>query len=306
MRRGMVNPKHKVDGDHSRRHPRSRRYDTEEDSGSDRNRQERRTRNEEHNRYCDSRTSEAESRRSPRRASREKDRRSNTYSRKDDGTASRASKVIGPLKDDLDKLPKHNRNLSSSSEENTSKRHRTRRDRAYSPVSNFKPTVTTSASNADEQASDSDPLEAILGPLPPPPAPEVRSRGRGAFTAASGIDNHFKPGYDPSLDVRPDPDIEDDWDQALEALKDRQKWKQKGLERLRSAGFSEEELKRWEKGGEKDESDVRWAKKGESREWDRGKVIDVDGVVTLKAAWTSSNDDAFGRLKDDESFGRLV
>ena len=139
--------------------------------------------------------------------------------------------------------------------------------------------------------SDSDPLEAIVGPPPPPPEPKVRTRGRGAFNGSSmAIDSHFNSTYDPTADVRANSDTEDDWDQALEALRDRQRWKQQGAERLRSAGFSETEVKKWEKGGEKDETDVRWAKTGEGREWDRGKVVDEEGGhVELKPEW--------GRLK---------
>ena len=79
---------------------------------------------------------------------------------------------------------------------------------------------------------------------------------------------------------------------ALEALRDRQKWKQQGAARLREAGFSEDEVKKWEKGGvagaEKGEEDVRWSGRGEGREWDRGKVVGDDGVET-GAEW--------GRLK---------
>ncbi|KAF2146355.1 uncharacterized protein K452DRAFT_355756 [Aplosporella prunicola CBS 121167] len=138
-------------------------------------------------------------------------------------------------------------------------------------------------------ASDSDPLEAIIGPAPPPPAPKVRGRGRGAFTSSSAMDAHFADNYDPSQDIHPGSDVEDDWDQALEALRDRQRWKQQGAERLKAAGFTEEEVKRWEKGGEKTEEDVRWRKKGEGREWDRGKVVDADGHVDVGADW--------GRLK---------
>jgi hypothetical protein len=37
------------------------------------------------------------------------------------------------------------------------------------------------------------------------------------------------------------------------------------------------------------EEDVVWTKKGQDREWDRGKVIDEDGDIELKADW--------GRLK---------
>ncbi|KAI4724886.1 hypothetical protein E4T49_07380 [Aureobasidium sp. EXF-10728] len=138
-------------------------------------------------------------------------------------------------------------------------------------------------------ASDSDPLDAIIGPAPPS-NPPLRSRGRGTQNHASSIDNHFSSNYDPSTDVQPDPHEDDDWDQALEALRDRQKWKQQGADRLRAAGFTEKEVAKWEKGGDKSEEDVVWAKKGEGREWDRGKVVDEHGLVEVKPEW--------GRLKD--------
>ncbi|KXS94136.1 hypothetical protein AC578_10935 [Pseudocercospora eumusae] len=143
--------------------------------------------------------------------------------------------------------------------------------------------------------SDSDPLDAVIGPQP---APKIKARGRGA-QSNSTMDARFDPKYDPSTDVGRDLDEEgDDWDMALEALKDRAKWKKTGAERLRAAGFTEEEVSRWKGSGashakvdpsEKDVSDVRWSKKGESREWDRGKVVDGDHI-DLKAEW--------GRLKD--------
>ncbi|KAF2488904.1 hypothetical protein BU16DRAFT_623172 [Lophium mytilinum] len=139
-------------------------------------------------------------------------------------------------------------------------------------------------------ASDSDPLDAIIGPAPPPPPPEVRLRGRGAFMASSAMDDHFSASYDPTADVQPNSDVEGDWDEALEAMRDRQKWKQQGADRLRAAGFTDTMVKKWENGGEKTEEDVVWAKKGEGREWDRGKVVDGDGLVDVKAEW--------GRLKD--------
>lgn len=134
---------------------------------------------------------------------------------------------------------------------------------------------------------DSDPLDDIIGPRPPP---KVQSRGRGAVSSASGMDAHFAKGYDPSADVKADFDDDDDWEQALEALRDRQKWKQQGADRLKAAGFTDEEVKKWEKGGEKREEDVTWAKKGEGREWDRGKFVDDEGVVTF--------DPTYGRLND--------
>lgn len=92
------------------------------------------------------------------------------------------------------------------------------------------------------------------------------------------------------MDVQLDHEEELDWDQALEALRDRQKWKQQGADRLKAAGFTDEEVRKWEKGGEKTEDDVKWAKKGEGREWDRGKVFDAEGGVSFEPD--------FGRLKD--------
>ncbi|KAH0354337.1 hypothetical protein KCU81_g937, partial [Aureobasidium melanogenum] len=145
--------------------------------------------------------------------------------------------------------------------------------------------------SSPSDASDSDPLDALIGPAPPS-NPPLRSRGRGAQNHTSAIDSHFSSNYDPSVDVQPDPQEDDglDWDQALEALRDRQRWKQQGADRLRAAGFTEKEVSKWEKGGEKSEEDVVWAKKGEGREWDRGKVVDEHGSVELKPEW--------GRLKD--------
>ena len=136
--------------------------------------------------------------------------------------------------------------------------------------------------------SDSDPLESIIGPCPPPSVPKVQARGRGTFASASAIDSHFSLSYNPADDIHPNSASENDWDQALEALRDRQRWKQQGADRLRSAGFTEEEVGKWEKGGEKREEDVRWKGRGEGREWDRGKVFKEDGVET-KSEW--------GRLK---------
>lgn len=104
------------------------------------------------------------------------------------------------------------------------------------------------------------------------------------------MDSHFSASYDPSADVEPEVGPTDDWEMALEAMRDRAKFKQTQGDRLRAAGFTEDEVKKWEKGSEKTEEDVRWAKKGEGREWDRGKVVDeVTGHVELAPEW--------GRLK---------
>lgn len=172
---------------------------------------------------------------------------------------------------------------------------------------------------------ESDPLEDLVGPLPPtkerPATAPVRSRGRGAYRSnASNIDAHFAPDYDPALDVHlqdedDDPATRsvpsrrpvsglmtgdgDDWDLALEALRDRAHWKQQGAERLRQAGFNDSVVERWKStatstgrsttvgsgDSEGRVEEVQWAKKGEGREWDRGKVIDDDGHVDVKAPW---------------------
>ncbi|KAI0401593.1 hypothetical protein F4802DRAFT_600926 [Xylaria palmicola] len=141
-----------------------------------------------------------------------------------------------------------------------------------------------------EDESDSDPLNDIIGPAPPSKS-TVRRRGRGHNAAMSGIDSRFAADYDPTIDVTPDPDEagRDDWDNAVEAFRDRQKWKQQGAERLRTAGFTEEQIKKWEKGDAKDESDVQWNKAGGVREWDRGKVVDTEDRL--------SPGPEFGRLK---------
>ena len=86
------------------------------------------------------------------------------------------------------------------------------------------------------------------------------------------MDSRFSSDYDPQSDVQPDAD-ERDWDEAAEAYRDRQKWRQQGAEKLRAAGFTEEQVKKWEKGDQKDVDDVRWSKAGEGREWDRGKKV---------------------------------
>ncbi|KAB5559833.1 pre-mRNA-splicing factor 38B [Coniochaeta sp. 2T2.1] len=144
---------------------------------------------------------------------------------------------------------------------------------------------------------DSDPLEAIIGPLPPRSPPQIRLKGRGAATGPSAMDSRFSDSYDPKSDIQPDSDVEgDDWADSLEALRDREKWRRQGAERLRAAGFSEEQIKGWEeKGGkEKGVEDVRWAKSGEGREWDRGKR--VGGLDGVEEDVVEEGDEMEGRL----------
>ncbi|KAA8645724.1 hypothetical protein EYZ11_001269 [Aspergillus tanneri] len=168
-----------------------------------------------------------------------------------------------------------------------------------------------------QDGGESDPLEDLVGPLPPKEdgfgsSPPIRSRGRGAYKPnSSNIDAHFAPDYDPSLDVqleeagpstkntsfrRPVSGLmteDDDWELALEALHDRARWRQKGEERLREAGFNDSFVERWKSNttsatahdSEGRLEDVKWSKKGEGREWDRGKFVDKEGHIDVKASW---------------------
>ncbi|RKF80661.1 putative pre-mrna-splicing factor 38b [Golovinomyces cichoracearum] len=136
-----------------------------------------------------------------------------------------------------------------------------------------------------ENCSDTDPLGEFIGPSPAS-VHQVRIRGRGNISGTSGIDTRFSAVYDPRTDIQVDSDDEDDWDQAVEVYRDRQKFREKGIERLRAAGFTEEEIRKFERGSnEKREVDVKWTMPGERREWDRGKITDSDGVVGFQAIW---------------------
>ncbi|KAK1500922.1 pre-mRNA-splicing factor 38B [Colletotrichum tamarilloi] len=174
-----------------------------------------------------------------------------------------------------------------------SKSHRSRRDRSRErPQSGF--SIKGSSRRRDggrvhEQepqttTSDSDPLDEFIGPEPPQ---QVRSRGRGTAMGASGIDKRFEADYNPKTDVEMADDDKhpgENWDDAVEAFRDRQKWRQNQEERMRAAGYTDVMLKKWREGGtadeQKDERDVRWAKAGEKREWDRGKEDGLSGLFS--------------------------
>ncbi|KHN98837.1 pre-mRNA-splicing factor 38B [Metarhizium album ARSEF 1941] len=121
---------------------------------------------------------------------------------------------------------------------------------------------------------DSDPLEDLIGPPPPP-----KFRGRGTIGGAAELDRRFSASYDPRLDVQIDEDEEDTWGDILESFRDRQKLKLHQDQRLKDAGFTEEEIQRAKgtatnKTGEQ----VVWSKAGEKREWDKGKDFGLDGA----------------------------
>ncbi|RGP67841.1 pre-mrna-splicing factor 38b [Fusarium sporotrichioides] len=128
----------------------------------------------------------------------------------------------------------------------------------------------------EEQEEDSDVLEDLIGPAPPP-----KYRGRGTVGGSSGIDRRFSETYDPKTDIQMDEDANggDTWDDAVEAFRDRQKLRQNQEERLKAAGFADEQIQRASGTEEKSAESVQWSKAGEKRAWDVGKVIGADGVL---------------------------
>lgn len=291
MERGQAREKRKQNELYSAPHSRSRaaRHDSEDEDrqnrrGRERNdsrggysshrRRDRSEGSQQHKRRRDDQDDERSRRKRRRsRSPRDKVRRR----RESDAEDSRGSSKRHHKSHRKHELPRSPRTSSASPQ----RPRRSPQPRKTSPVSKRR---------AASPASDSDPLEAIVGPLPPPSELTVRSRGRGAHKASTmGIESRFSSTYDPTIDVRGNSDVEDDWGDALEALRDRARWKQQGADRLRAAGFTDAQVKKWEKGDEQNEEDVVWTARGQSREWDRGKVVDDDGHVELKAD--------FGRLK---------
>ncbi|MCJ1437248.1 hypothetical protein MMC27_006634 [Xylographa pallens] len=279
---------------------RSRRSDLKSSRTSTRVKERDRSENEKPRRRRDV-SSEAErsdsepSTRYRRRRNHHRSHRSRSRSRS--SSADRSADRSGHHKDhDRDRRRRRSRSRQRDRAYGSRKPHR-RKNTSRSTTPSAKMPAKTSKASSPTPASnppsipndtDSDPLESLLGPAPPPPLPKVRPRGRGTFASSSAMDAHFSSTYDPTVDVLPNSDSENDWDQALEALRDRRRWQQQGADRLRAAGFTEEEVGKWEKGGEKTEEDVKWKGRGEGREWDRGKVVGEDGVET-RPEW--------GRLK---------
>ncbi|KAI1610320.1 hypothetical protein EDD36DRAFT_322305 [Exophiala viscosa] len=279
---------HESRRDHGRHH-RDSEHRHERERGSDRKRRrlstdgvdQRRTRHERSERHRTSRRSRSPEHQSrPSREHRHKDEK-----RRDDSDSAAE-----------DRHPSRSHNHKSA-------RRSTSRSRGSESKSRHSPDNKPHNEHSDRRRSrsrspsasltSSDPLSSIIAPKPTDP--NLRKKGRGFHhTTHSNIDTRFSSTYDPSRDVDPeDPpsDEEADWDNALEALRDRRAWRTKQADRMREAGFKEDEIKRWEttttsaktsrsgafadRDNEGDLKNVKWAKKGEQREWDAGKVSPV-------------------------------
>ncbi|TWU74418.1 hypothetical protein ED733_003759 [Metarhizium rileyi] len=120
---------------------------------------------------------------------------------------------------------------------------------------------------------DSDPLEDLIGPAPPP-----KFRGRGTIGGAVELDRRFSESYDPALDVLMSEDGEFTRDDAGESFRDLQKLQLHRDQRLRDAGFTDEDIQRAKGTADKTGEDVVWSRAGEKREWDKGKSPGLDGV----------------------------
>lgn len=111
--------------------------------------------------------------------------------------------------------------------------------------------------------------DEFIGPAPPTP-----HRGRGSVSASAAMDARFRDNYDFKNDFRCDSPEGKSWDDTVEDYRDRQKWKQQGADRLRSAGFDESFITAWKTNSCNDEGNLKWSKKGDTREWDKGKTIE--------------------------------
>ena len=189
-----------------------------------------------------------------------------SHRRPDEDSSRRRHRDRGSEKDkrrrSRTRSPSQEKSLGSSRRERSSKRPSRDQEHRSRDVEEHKRRPNRRQGHTPPCEDDSDPLEEIVGPLPPP---KVHARGRGATQASSGIDARFSETYDPALDLSAaDGEEGDDWDMVL----DRVKWRQQGAERLRAAGFTDKDIEAWETGKK---PEVRWAKSGEGREWDRGK-----------------------------------
>lgn len=192
-----------------------------------------------------------------------------------------------------------------SSDKHRERRHRSPQSKRHDDLDADTDRSSRKRRKVEERTSiraSPDLIDEIIGPAPPPPP--TRARGRGTTSGSSAMDARFNEKYDPSMDMQPDSDDGDDWDNAAEAYRDRQKWKKLGAERLRSAGFEEDFITAWENNDTKNTANIKWAKEG-VREWDRGKVVEEEtGEVSVRASWAKGESGKKeGRLNERE--GRL-
>ncbi|KPM38776.1 hypothetical protein AK830_g7770 [Neonectria ditissima] len=187
-------------------------------------------------------------------------------SRSKDSGSEEDKRRHGHRRRDRSRSPERRRRSRSPRERKSRHRHR-------SPLHDTK---QKSKRKVEESDDDSDPLEDLIGPAPPP-----RYRGRGAVGGSSGIDRRFSETYDPRTDVQmEDGEAGGNWDDAVEAFRDRQKLKQNQEERMRAAGFADEQIQRANAPEVDLTESVQWSKVGEKREWDLGKAVDTDGRLT--------------------------
>ncbi|KAF7553989.1 hypothetical protein G7Z17_g3239 [Cylindrodendrum hubeiense] len=168
-------------------------------------------------------------------------------------------------KSDRSRSPERRRRSHSPRERKAPHRHR-------SPIHDTKGKPKR---RAEEQEGDDSDMDDLIGPAPPP-----KYRGRGTVGGSSGIDRRFSETYDPKTDVQMDDnDAGGNWDDDVEAFRDRQKLKQNQEQRMRAAGFADDQIQRATSTDAKLAEGVQWSKAGEKREWDRGKAVGADGVV---------------------------
>ncbi|RSL91027.1 hypothetical protein CEP52_014402 [Fusarium oligoseptatum] len=187
------------------------------------------------------------------------------------------------------------RSRGSEAEEEDRHRHaRRRRDRSRSPTrrrrsrspretksrhrhrSPLNTTNDTRKQKDEEEKEDSDAGEDLFGPAPPP-----KYRGRGTIGGSSGIDRRFSENYDPKTDIQMDDDVVGgNWDDEVEAFRNRQKLRQGQEQRPSTVGLTNDKVLRAGNADEKSADNVRWSKAGEKREWDLGKEDEAEGAVS--------------------------
>ncbi|KAK6503138.1 hypothetical protein TWF481_008173 [Arthrobotrys musiformis] len=278
----------------------SRRERRDGEKGKDKEKDKERSNRDRERSHSRERGSRRDRRDKERRRSKSRDRTRRSHRSKRSRTASPSRSRSRSSSPDRRRHKSHKRHKSRSRSPSSSRSPRKRRRSASPKAPRSNPAQDEKMSRLSPPQDDEDPLAEYLSKKSANRSPEIgpslpyktkngpRPRGRG-LPGSSAMDARFDPSYDPTMDVTPtNPQDEDDWEAALEALRDRQKWKQQGKERLKAAGFADDFIEAWETNKTKDESKIKWSKEKGGRDWDRGKVIDdKTGEVTLKASWAT-------------------